>query len=34
MSRLRHPTEDPIWAKAIILGLVGLFLVGVLLGRR
>ncbi|WP_369818597.1 sulfate ABC transporter permease subunit CysW [Phenylobacterium sp. Root700] len=31
MSRLRHPTEDPVWAKAIILGLVGLFLVGVLI---
>jgi sulfate transport system permease protein len=31
MSRLRHPTEDPIWAKAIILTLVGLFLVSVLI---
>ncbi len=31
MSRLRHPTEDPTWAKAIILTLVGLFLVSVLI---
>ncbi|WP_370653618.1 sulfate ABC transporter permease subunit CysW [Phenylobacterium sp.] len=31
MNRLRHPTEDPVWAKAIILTLVGLFLVCVLI---
>jgi sulfate transport system permease protein len=31
MSRVRHPTEDPVWAKAVILTLVGLFLVGVLI---
>ncbi len=31
MSRLRHPTEDPVWAKVVILTLVGLFLVCVLI---
>lgn len=31
MSRLRHPTEDPVWAKVVILTLVGLFLVSVLI---
>lgn len=31
MNRLRHPTEDPVWAKTIILTLVGLFLVSVLI---
>lgn len=29
--RMRHPTEDPIWAKAVILTLVGVFLVSVLI---
>jgi sulfate transport system permease protein len=32
MSRgMRHPTEDPVWAKAVILTLVGVFLVSVLI---
>ncbi|MDF2901355.1 MAG: cysW [Phenylobacterium sp.] len=32
MSRgTRHPTEDPVWAKAVILTLVGVFLVSVLI---
>ncbi len=31
MSRLRHPTEDPVWAKVTVLTLVGLFLVSVLI---
>ena len=31
MSRMRHPTEDPVWAKVVILTLVGLFLVCVLI---
>ena len=31
MSRMRHPTEDPVWAKVVILTLVGLFLVSVLI---
>ena len=31
MSRMRHPTEDPGWAKVVILTLVGLFLVSVLI---
>lgn len=31
MSRQRSATEDPIWAKALILSLVALFLVGVLI---
>ncbi|MDP3854649.1 sulfate ABC transporter permease subunit CysW [Phenylobacterium sp.] len=29
--RLRHPTEDPAWAKALVLALVALFLVSVLI---
>ena len=31
MSRMRHPTEDPVWAKVVILTLVGLFLASVLI---
>lgn len=31
MSRVRHPTEDPFWAKALILAAVFLFLAGVLI---
>lgn len=31
MSRLRHPTEDPIWAKALILAVVAVFLTAVLI---
>lgn len=31
MSRLRHPTEDPIWAKGLILAAVFAFLVCVLI---
>jgi sulfate/thiosulfate transport system permease protein len=29
--RLRHATEDPAWAKALVLGIVALFLVSVLI---
>ena len=29
--RPRHPTEDPAWAKAIVLTLVAMFLVSVLI---
>ena len=29
--RQRHPTEDPAWAKAIVLALVAIFLVSVLI---
>ncbi|MBA4011544.1 MAG: sulfate ABC transporter permease subunit CysW [Phenylobacterium sp.] len=31
MNRLRHPTEDPPWAKALILVIVGAFLASVLI---
>ncbi|WP_312165288.1 sulfate ABC transporter permease subunit CysW [Phenylobacterium sp.] len=31
MSRLRHPTEDPIWAKGLILAIVAVFLASVLI---
>lgn len=31
MSRLRHPTEDPIWAKVLILVIVAAFLASVLI---
>ena len=31
MSRLRHPTEDPPWAKALVLTTVAAFLVAVLI---
>lgn len=31
MSRLRHPTEDPAWAKALILAVVAAFLASVLI---
>lgn len=29
--RLRHPTEDPAWAKALVLAVVAVFLAGVLI---
>ena len=29
--RLRHPTEDPAWAKAVVLAVVAVFLAGVLI---
>jgi sulfate transport system permease protein len=31
MSRVRHPTEDPAWAKALILAVVAVFLVSILI---
>jgi sulfate/thiosulfate transport system permease protein len=31
MSRLRHPTEDPLWAKVVILAVVAAFLGAVLI---
>ena len=31
MSRLRHPTEDPPWAKALVLAIVAAFLASVLI---
>ncbi len=31
MSRLRHPSEDPPWAKALVMAVVAVFLAGVLI---